>query len=111
MSKPLIEVKSVNADGVFTRITLDFDSIFGMSPHQSKVRLEAGPQIINGTILMFKNGKEMFVTNAYEELSDQWIKLTHPCIPEGSDAAHHVCDHGFAARTCGICNHGERFGS
>jgi hypothetical protein len=80
MSKPLIEVKSVNADGVFTRITLDFDAIFGMSPHQSKVRLEAGPQVINGAILMFKNGKEMFVTNSYEELSDQWIKLTHPCV-------------------------------
>jgi hypothetical protein len=80
MSKPLILVKSVNADGVFTRICLDFDSIFGMSPHQSKIRLAEGPQVVNGTILMFKNGKEMFVTDDFDVLQDQWINLTHACV-------------------------------
>ena len=114
MTKPIIQLTCVNNEGVFTKMTLDFDVVMGCSPHQLKLRQEKGPPVMHsGTIIMLKNGKEMAVMEAYDSVCDQWIKLTHPCVnvPEGSDAPHHVCDHGFAARTCGLCNHGSTFGS
>lgn len=30
-----------------------------------------------------------------------------PGAPYGADAPHHVCDHGFAAWTCGFCLQGR----
>ena len=109
--KPLIEIVIVGSDDTMTKTTFDFDMVMGVSPFSKKHRPATGPMtLIQGTMLMLKNNREIFVTNPYEEICDQWIKLTHPCVPDGADAQHHVCDHGFAARTCGICNHGTSFG-
>ena len=32
-----------------------------------------------------------------------------PAVPDGADAQHHVCGHGYAARTCGVCNRDGMF--
>ncbi len=113
--KPLIEVSIVSTDGEsVTKTTFDFDMVMGVSPFTHKLRGTDGKfQQVMGSMLMLRNNREIFVTQTYDELTEQWIKLTHPCVnvPDGSDAPHHVCDHGFAARTCGLCNHGSTFGS
>ena len=41
-------------------------------------------------------------------LASAGIGVFVPKPAEGADAPHHVCDHGFAARTCGLCNFAGR---
>lgn len=43
---------------------------------------------------------------------DKFVNVTFvPYAAQGADAPRHICDHGFAATSCGFCNHGSVFGS
>lgn len=78
MTKPIIEVTAVNpGKGVFTKTTLDFDVVMGISPYTEHVKGNDGQlAVVPGTMLLLKNGREMFVTEAYEKLRDTWLECT-----------------------------------
>ena len=76
--KALIEVTVAND---LSKITVDFDTVQMVSPQQMKIRGTDGKMAVHtGTAIRFRTREELQVTETYETITEQWIKLNHPCV-------------------------------